>query len=72
MVHYEPMFFPYRIMNRQSTCLKSFTNEQVENKEKKLKIKYKNVKELKNKPGLWFHCRIIEWWWRRLVREENW
>jgi len=21
--------------------------------------------------GHGFHCRIIEWWWRRLVKEEN-
>jgi len=37
MVHCEPMSFPYRIMNSQSMCPKSFTNEQVE-----IKIKDSN------------------------------
>jgi len=38
-------------MNSRSTCPKSFTDEQVENKEIKIKIK-KTVKESKNKPDL--------------------
>jgi len=45
------MSFPYRIMSSQSTCPKSFTDEHVENKEIKIKIKNKIVKESKNKPS---------------------